>query len=77
MAALLGERINEFGNWAVTTYGLEFLLSSFPIEKERLDEDWEAVMEYKKEKFQLGFIEALEFARRYHPTFRGVARGAS
>ncbi len=64
----LGEQINEFGNWAVTTYGLEFSPSpsAFFIEKERLDEDWEAVMEYKREEFQLGFTEAIEFARQYH-----------
>jgi hypothetical protein len=64
----LGEQINEFGNWAVTTYGLEFSPSppSFRIEKERLDQDWEAVIEYKQEEFRLGFTEAIEFARQYH-----------
>ncbi len=66
MTALLGQRINEFGNWAVTTYGLEFLPSSYPIEKERLDQDWEAVIEPKKSEFQVGFMEALEFARQYY-----------
>jgi hypothetical protein len=63
---LLGEKINEFGNWAVTTYGLEFLPSSFPIDKERLDQNWEEVMGYKRAEFQTGFTEAIEFARQYH-----------
>ncbi len=66
MTKLFGEQINEFGNWAVTTYGLEFLPSPFPIDKERLDQHWEAVMEYKKAELQLGFTEALDFARQYY-----------
>jgi hypothetical protein len=63
-----GEQINEFGNWAVTTYGLEFLPSpsAFFIERNRLDEDWESIIEYKRADFQLGFAEALEFARQYY-----------
>lgn len=74
-----GEQINEFGNWAVTTYGLEFSPSpsAFFIETERLDQDWEAVMEYKKEEFQLGFAEALEFARQYHSVVIDATKGAN
>jgi hypothetical protein len=61
--------IKEYGNWAVTKDGLEFLpYDSFFIAKDRLDEDWETFMEPKKEEIQLGFAEALEFAREYHST---------
>lgn len=61
--------VREYGNWAVTKDGLEFLpYDSFYIAKERLDEDWETFMEPKKEEIQLGFVEALEFARQYHST---------
>ena len=74
-----GEQINEFGNWAVTTYGLEFSPSpsAFFIEIERLDQDWEAVMEYKKAEFQLGFTEALEFARQYHSVVIDATKGVN
>ena len=71
MTALLGERINEFGNWAVTTYGLEFLPFSFPIEKAQLDQDWETDLEHKRSEFQVGLTEALEFARQYFPDATG------
>jgi hypothetical protein len=74
-----GEQINEFGNWAVTTYGLEFSPSpsAFFIETEQLDQDWEAIMEYKKAEFQLGFAEALEFARQYHSVFIDAAKSVN
>ncbi|HEX8847592.1 MAG TPA: hypothetical protein VF791_23320 [Pyrinomonadaceae bacterium] len=72
---LFGEQINEFGNWAVTTYGLEFLPFSYPIEKERLDQDWETVTERKKAEFQIGFTEALEFARQYHSVIIDGTKG--
>lgn len=77
MTRLHGERINEFGNWAVTTYGLEFIPESFAIERERLNQDWEAVIEYKKTEFQLGFSEAIDFARQYHSITVDAVRGAN
>jgi hypothetical protein len=64
-----GQVIEEFGNWAVTQYGLEFVPNaSLPIDKGRLHEDWEAFIESKREEYQLGFSEALDFARQYFST---------
>ena len=61
------EIIKAFGNWAVTQDGLEFLPYSYFIHKDRLDEtDWEAHMEDKISIFQVGFTEALDFARHHH-----------
>ena len=59
--------IKEFGEWAVTEYGIECLSRYYPIEKTRLDAiDW---IPHVTQKTWLtrpsDFIKAYEFAKEY------------
>lgn len=61
--------IRKFGEWAVTTYGIERCLKiPYAIEKKRLSEDWEYHMRESKSSQWMNhneFERALDFARKY------------
>jgi len=59
--------ISRFGQWVVTTHGLECLTQPYPIRKKRLLElDWVEHMRAKTWCDIVAFSMALEAARRYH-----------
>jgi hypothetical protein len=58
--------IKTFGQWAVTTYGIECLTQYYPIEKERIDsQSRENMIEHIRRKYWTNegeFIQAFDFA---------------
>jgi hypothetical protein len=63
----ISEIIKRFGQWVVTKYGLESLVLSYPISKDRLTEtDWVIHMSDKRWVVIDEFEAALKFAVEYH-----------
>lgn len=59
--------IRDFGQWAVTAYGLECTEEYYPIEKARLGaNDWETHVCEKRWVRAGDFVPALHYARVYH-----------
>lgn len=71
MAIKTSKVIKSFGQWAVTTYGVECVETYYPIEKARLwqgepGHPWEKHMAVKRWINYPDFIEAMAFAREHH-----------
>jgi hypothetical protein len=67
----------QFGSWAVTTYGLECLVSHYAIEKGRLHEsDWQCHMLEKNWVLPEDLIPALAAARGIYPQKTGRRQSA-
>ena len=57
--------VERFGQWVVTDFGLECLYMPYPIQKERINEDWPAHMSAKNwvnlEEFEAAYLFAKDF----------------
>lgn len=64
--------IKQYGTWAITTYGMECLVSYYPIKKARLLENegsghgWDFHMKTKRWINMNDFLQCFEAAKRYH-----------